>query len=72
MVYNIANSGRRDHDRMVLGLTATSAYHHKSFNSVHREVHTIQHYVIQFLSDLRQVSGFLRVLSFPPAIKPSP
>jgi hypothetical protein len=27
------------------------------------------HYVIKFVSDLRQVSGFLRVLRFPPPIK---
>jgi hypothetical protein len=25
----------------------------------HREVYSIQHYVIKFVSDLRQVSGFL-------------
>ena len=29
----------------------------------------IQHYVIKFVSDLRQVSGFLWVLRFPPPIK---
>ena len=29
----------------------------------------IQHYVIKFVSDLRQVDGFLRVLRFPPPIK---
>jgi hypothetical protein len=29
----------------------------------------VQHYVIKFISDLRQVSGFLRVLRFPPPIK---
>ena len=29
----------------------------------------MQHYVIKFVSDLRQVSGFLRVLRFPPPIK---
>jgi protein gp37 len=33
------------------------------------EVYLIQHYVIKFLSDLRQVGGFLRVLRFPPLIK---
>jgi hypothetical protein len=27
-----------------------------------------QHYVIKFVNDLRQVSGFLRVLRFPPPI----
>ena len=30
---------------------------------------TIQHYVIKFVSDLRQVGGFLRVRRFPPTIK---
>jgi hypothetical protein len=30
---------------------------------------SIQHYVITFVSDLRQVGGFLRVLRFPPPIK---
>jgi len=29
----------------------------------------IQRYVIKFVSDLRQVSGFLRILRFPPQIK---
>ena len=33
------------------------------------EVYLIQHYVIMFVSDLRQVSGFLCVLQFPPPIK---
>jgi hypothetical protein len=28
----------------------------------------IQHYVIKFVSDLRHVGGFLRVLRFPPPI----
>ena len=29
----------------------------------------MQHYVIKFVSDLRQVGGFLRVLQFPPPNK---
>jgi hypothetical protein len=29
----------------------------------------VQHYMVKFVSDLRQVSGFLRVLQFPPPIK---
>ena len=33
------------------------------------EVYSMQHYVLRFGSDLRQVSGFLRVLRFPPPIK---
>jgi hypothetical protein len=32
-------------------------------------IQAIQHYVIKFVSDLRQVDGFLRVLQFPPPIK---
>jgi hypothetical protein len=40
-----------------------------SLNSVHGEVYSIQHYVIKFVSDLRQVGGFLMVLRFPPPIK---
>jgi hypothetical protein len=33
------------------------------------EVNSIQNYVIKFVSDLRQVGGFLRLLRFPPPIK---
>jgi hypothetical protein len=40
-----------------------------SSNPLHGEMHTIQHYVIKFVSDLRQVDDFLRVLRFPPPIK---
>jgi hypothetical protein len=32
-------------------------------------LYSIQYYVIKFVSDLRQVGGFLRVLRFPPPIK---
>ena len=32
-------------------------------------VHSIQHYVIKSVNDLRQVSVFLWVLRFPPPIK---
>jgi len=35
----------------------------------HSDVHSIQHYVIKFVSDLRQVGDFLQVLRFPPPIK---
>jgi hypothetical protein len=40
-----------------------------SLNPVHDEVYSIRHYVIKFVSDLRQVDGFLRVPQFPPPIK---
>jgi hypothetical protein len=39
-----------------------------SLNPAHGEVYSIQHYVIKFVSGLSQVSGFLRVLQFPPPI----
>ena len=40
-----------------------------SSNPVHGEVNSIQHYVIKFVSDLRQGGGFLLVLWFPPPKK---
>ena len=40
-----------------------------SFNFAHGEVYWIQHYVIKFVIDLRQVGGFLRELRFLPPIK---
>ena len=35
-----------------------------SSNPVHGELCSMQHYVIKFIIDLRQVGGFLRVLRF--------
>jgi hypothetical protein len=40
-----------------------------SSNAAHGEVYSIQYSVIKFVSDLRQVGGFLQVLLFPPPIK---
>jgi len=40
-----------------------------SSNPAYGEVYLIQHYVIKFVSDLRQIGGFPRVLQFPPPIK---
>jgi hypothetical protein len=62
------------HDRMVVGFYTTCAISAftttvASSNPVHRKVYSIQHYAIKFVSDLRQVGGFLRVLPFPPPIK---
>jgi hypothetical protein len=34
-----------------------------SSNPVHGEVYSMQNYVTKFVSDLRQVGGFLRVLT---------
>ena len=40
-----------------------------SSNPTHSEVYPIHHYVIKFVSDLRQVCDFLWILQFPPPIK---
>ena len=40
-----------------------------SSNPIHDEVYSIQYYVIKFVSDLRQISGFLLALQFPPPTK---
>ena len=40
-----------------------------SSNPANGEVYSIQHYVIKFVNDLKQVGGFLRLLQFPPPIK---
>ena len=55
--------GRHGRDRMIVGFTTTSvisAYHHKSCELKYTdgEVYLITHYVIKFVSDLRQLSGF--------------
>jgi hypothetical protein len=46
---------------MVVGFTTTYAITTKvvSLNPVHGEVYSIQHYVIKFVCDLRQVGDFL-------------
>jgi len=61
--------GRHGRDRMVVGFTTTCAITTNVVisNPVRGKVHSIQHYVIKFASDLRQVGDFLR---FPPPIKP--
>jgi hypothetical protein len=54
---------RRSQDRIVI------AYHYWCCDFKSRSGRGVQHYVIKFVSDLRQVGGFLRVLRFPPPIK---
>jgi hypothetical protein len=64
-------SGRRGHDRILIGFTTThaiSAYHHRCFEFESRSVRGV-HYVIKFVSDLPQVGSFRRVLRLPPPIK---
>ena len=53
--------GRRGRDRMVVEYTTTCAIVHipakvVSSNPVHGEVYSIQHYVIQFVSDCTKFS----------------
>jgi hypothetical protein len=67
---------RLGRDRMVVGFTTTytipvSTYHHWSWEFEPRsgEVYSIQHYVIKFVSYLRQVGSFIWALRFPPPIK---
>jgi hypothetical protein len=48
-----------------------SAYHHWRCEFESRSGRGAQHYVIKFVSDWRQVSGFQRVLRFPPWYKQS-
>ena len=60
MKYGPILRDRRDCARMLVGFTPTyviSAYHHSG------QVQSIQHYVIKFVSDLRQVRGFSPVSS---------
>ena len=54
-------------DGLVVGFTTTNEI--SLYHPVHGELYSIQHYVIKFVSDLRQIGGFLRVLRFPPPIK---
>ena len=64
--------GLRGSDRMIVGFTTTyaiSAFHHWFYEFEFRSGRGVQHYVLKFVSDLRQVSGFLQVLRFPPPMK---
>ena len=56
---------------MVVGFTTTCAITTKaaSLNPARTSVNSKQRYVIKFVSALWQISGFLRVLQFPPPIK---
>jgi hypothetical protein len=52
-----------------LHLPASNTTHVVSSNPAHGEVHWIQHYAIKYVSDLRQIGGFLWVLWFHPPIE---
>ena len=64
--------GHRGRDCMVVGFTATyviSVYNQWCCDFESRPGRGVQHYEIKFVSDLRQVGGFLRALRFPSPIK---
>jgi hypothetical protein len=64
--------GHRDRDHMVVGFTTTyaiGAYHHWCCEFESWSGQGVQHYVIKYVIDLRQVGGFLQVLQIPPPIK---
>ena len=70
MIPSFNKGGCRGCDRIVVGFPSScliSAYHHYccEFEPRSGEVYSIQHYVIKFVSDLRQSGAFLR---FPPTI----
>ena len=62
---------------MVVGFTKTCAITESvplttnvvSLNPANGKVYSIQHYAIKFVSDLRQVGGFLCVHQLPPPLK---
>ena len=57
-IYHITTMGRRGHDRMVVEFTTTyaiSAYHHWCCEFESRSGRGVQHNVIKFVSDWRQV-----------------
>jgi hypothetical protein len=61
--------GLRGRDRIVIGLLPIQSVPITTNVLSSNTTQAIQHYVIKFDNDLRQVGGFLRVLRFPPPIK---
>ena len=73
-VYSEICSGRRGRDRWQLDLqlhvqSVPIAINVVSSNTTNGKMHTIQHYVIKFVSDCRHAISFLRVLGFLPLMK---
>ena len=70
--YSYCIWSRHGRGRIVVGFTTTyaiNAYHNSCCELESRSGRGVQRYVIKFVSDLRQVGGFLRVLRFPLPIK---
>jgi hypothetical protein len=65
--YSIMGDTKLSHGRCIYNQCVTTNV--VSSNPAHVEAYSIQHYVIKFVSDLRQVGDFLQVLLFPPPIK---
>ena len=59
-------------DRMVVWFTTTYAITADILSSNPDQGEVYNNYVVKFVSDLRQVGGFLRVFPFPPPIKLTP
>ena len=57
------------HRRRLFNLKFSTKLREEWAIPAHGKMYSIQHYVIKFVSDLRQVGGFLWVLRFPPPIK---
>jgi hypothetical protein len=71
-MHQVICRGLRDCGRMVVWFTTTnaiSAYHHWCCEFESRLGWGVKHYVIKFVSDLRQAGGFLRVLPVSPINK---
>ena len=68
-ITSYAYGGRRGRDCIVVGFTTTYAISTWCCEFESRSERGVQHYVIKFVSDLRQVGCLLRVLRFPPPIK---
>jgi hypothetical protein len=63
----VPSRGRLGRDRMLVDLqlpvqSEPITTKVVSLNRAHGDVYSIQNYVIEFVSDLRQISGFLRIL----------
>ena len=67
MLYLFIEDGKQPEGYKV-GLLNITWYLLYGFESRSGEVYSIQHYVIKFVSDLRQFVGFLRVLRISPPI----
>jgi hypothetical protein len=68
----LVTRGRRGRNRVVLEFTVSIITKIVSSNPIHGEMYSMQHYVIKFVCNLRQVDGFHRVLRFLPPIKLTP